>query len=544
MIIKHLYHNLFYFLLCAILTSSCARVSSPQGGERDTIPPTLVESVPYNGQLNFKDQTVYLEFDELVTTNQIENNLIITPKPSGSYRTRNNRNRIQLEFTDAFADSTTYTFSFANSIEDLTEKNNPEDLVISFSTGNYLDSLRISGTIKNLYDQIPEEDVLVSLYAATDSFNILNGPANYYTKTDSTGTFNFQNLPPNLYRVYAVIDKNNNNKADSDGELYGFYTDTIQLDKDISDIDFTIQRLSTKELRLIKGRHFGRYYELSFNKSITDFQPISNDSLLYHQTKNDMVRFYRGKENFNDTTDLIFEAIDSLGYTLIDTAQLYYVESEIDPEPLNFTLQPKERLFPPNQTIEINFNKPTYLVHPDSIEIFVDSLNIYSLPEEEISNNPNYTKYTIPFAIKNYIQRPDQKVIIRFKPSAFISVDADTSILIEKVATIATAEETALIKGMVQTTAPSVIVQLLKASNLEVISETRDKNFEFNYLSPGTYMIRAINDINQNGIWDIGNILKNEAPEPVSFYFEQEYNTQLIEVRKYWERTGINIFLR
>ena len=138
-----------------------------------------------------------------------------------------------------------------------------------------------------------------------------------------------------------MIDKNNNNKADSEGEFYGFYTDTVNLVNDISDINFTVQRLSTKKLKLLKGRHFGKYYELNFNKSITNFKLISTGSYLYQQTKKDIIRFYRTKELFNDTTEIIFSATDSLGSILIDTASYYFVKSEIKPDQLLTSITPK-----------------------------------------------------------------------------------------------------------------------------------------------------------------------------------------------------------
>ncbi len=527
-----------------MISFSCARISTPGGGDKDSIPPTLINSVPQDGQLNFKDQTIYLEFDELVTTNQIESNLIITPKPDGSFRTRNSRNRIQLEFSEPFADSTTYTFSFSNSIEDLTERNIPPGLTLSFSTGDYLDSLTITGQIRNLYDQVPEEGVLVSLYEAADSLTILNGSASYYTKTDTSGIYTFKNLPPNQYRVYAVIDKNNNSKADSDGEFYGFYTDTLNLIEDIADVNFTVQKLSTKELKLLKGRHFGRYYELSFNKSITEFETLSAGEYIYQQTKKDIVRFYRTNELFNDTTELIFSVTDSIGSVLVDTANYYFVDSEIEPDQFTNSLNPKKSLFKPQEEIILNFNKPTTLVNLDSIQVFVDSLNVFPLPSEGIIANTHGTEYRIPFTVKDYIRRPDQKVKLEFKPATFISIDSDTSAYIQKTVQIATEEETALISGTVNTSANNVIVQLLKSSNLEIVEESYSKNFQFSYLEAGSYMIRAINDLNSNGQWDIGNILTNEAPEPTAFYYDREYDTQLIEVRKNWERSQINIVLR
>lgn len=540
----HLYILQLICISGILSLTNCARVTSPGGGEKDEKPPVLIKSIPEDGQTNFTSQIIFLEFDELVQTNQIESNLIITPKPSGSFRTRNSRNTIQLEFFEPFDDSTTYTFSFASTIEDLTDRNAAVGLSLSFSTGDYLDSLSITGQIKNLYDQIIEEDILVSLYTADDSLNILNGPASYYTKTDTAGNYIFKNLPPNDYRVYAVKDKNENNKADSDEEKYGFYSDTLRVIENVDNINFTIQNLSTKDLRLISGRHFGRYYELTFNKSITEFKAINNDEAIYHQTAKDIIRFFRTDQLFNDTTELIFEARDSLGSILLDTAKYYFVESEIEPDRLNHEFTPKRNIFRPSEEVTLSFNKPVNLVNPDSIQVFVDSLNVYPFSVNEITPNKNRTEFKFPFVISDYIERPGQQARIEFKKGTFISIDADTTPAIQKTVEIAIEEETGLITGRVNTNSPNVIVQLLNSRTLQVIEETNDINFRFPYLDAGTYMIRAINDLNGNGKWDTGNIIRNEDPEPVAFYYDSDFDTQLIELRKNWERSQIIINLR
>lgn len=523
---------------------SCARVTSPTGGEEDLDPPVLVRSVPEDGQLNFKGETILLVFDEIVQPNQIESNLIITPQPKGTFITRNNRNTIQLNFTEPFQDSTTYTFSFANSIRDVTARNPALDLTLSFSTGDYLDSLSIAGTILNLYDQLPAEQAIVSLFDANDSTNIINGSASYYTKTDTLGRYSFQNLPQGSYRVYAFQDRNNNNRADSDGEFYGFYTDTVNLLNNVSGIDFTIQKLSTKELRLLNGRQFGKYYDLTFNKSITKFQPQDSSAYVYQQIKPDVIRFYRTTELLNDTTNLIFEASDSLGVQLMDTARYFFSDSKVEPEPLNITVTPTGSFLKPLDTLSIKFNKPIISKDFDQTRLSLDSLNVYPFPLESAEFGPFDMNINIPIRFRDYTQRPDRTLTVTLDKGAFLSIDKDTSTLLTKNYTLAQENETAIISGRVNGNGSNIIVQLINSRTLDVIAEQRTNTFSFPYLNAGTYMLRVIQDINQNGKWDIGNILKNEAPEPATFYKDNTFNSQLIEVRKNWAVEGLVINLR
>ena len=540
MIIKYL----TYFILLLFIATSCARISSPTGGPEDEEPPALISSVPENGQTNYKGETVLLVFDEIVSTNQIESDLIITPRPGGTFRTRNNRNSVQLTFTEPFADSTTYTFSFAQTIQDVTARNPAENLTLSFSTGDYLDSLSISGQILNLYDQLPAEAITLSLFNANDSVNILNGNAQYYTRTDSSGRYEFKNLPPNQYRVYAFDDKNDNNKADSEGESYGFYPDTIDLQTNASNIDFTIQKLSTKDLRLSSSGQFGKYYELKFNKDITAFEILDNSEYIFHQTNDETIRFYRTTELYNDTTNLIYQAQDSLGNRIQDTTKYYFSESDIETEPFTLGLNPKRQLLKPTQTLRLEFNKPLLSISYDSISYELDSLNRFVFPQDLVKINNNRTVLEWPLTIKDYAPRPDQSLKLIFKAGSFFSIDGDTSQLLQKIYKGAIANETALISGTVNTSEDKLIVQLLNSRNLEVLEEVYTKQFEFAYLDAGAYMIRVIKDTNGNGQWDIGNIISNEPPEPAYFYFDEGFNSQIIEVRKNWAVEGLTINLR
>lgn len=531
-------------LVLILLLSACARVSSPTGGPEDENPPQLLRSVPEDEQLNYKGTSILLVFDEIVQTNQIESGLIITPKPPGSFRTRGNRNTVELIFSEPFSDSTTYSFSFANTIQDVTARNPAQNLNLSFSTGDYLDSLSISGKILNLYDQLPIEGLQVSLFSANDSLTVLNGNAQYYAKTDSAGGYRFKNLPNGQYRIYAFADKNNNNKADSDGELYGFFTDTLNLNNNIADIDFTVQKLSTKELRLVSGRQFGPYFELTFNKAITAFDILEGEDYVYTKRDNDQIRFFRTNELFNDTTDLIFQAQDSIGNVLIDTASYYFGESDLASEEFKITLTPSKSLLRPEEDITLKLNKPFTHIQFDSLSFSLDSLNVFPFPKGTVDTLPLNMGIRFPFKIKQYAPRPDQRLTLTVKAGAFISVEGDSTKTFKTVFDAAIEQETALISGRVNTNGLPIIVQLLNARSLEIVAQTTAPNFSFSYLNAGAYMIRVIHDKNGNGIWDIGNILENEAPEPATFYVDETYNSQLIEVRKNWAREGLTINLR
>ena len=152
-------------VLAIILSNRCANPSVPTGGEKDTIPPTLIHSIPEIGKLNFNKKEITLIFDELITTNNINQNLIVTPKIDTKFKTLIKKNKVILKFEDEFPDSTTISLNFFETITDITEKNSAKNLTLAFSTTSYIDSLEIKGNIESLLKKEKKKNFLVGLYS-------------------------------------------------------------------------------------------------------------------------------------------------------------------------------------------------------------------------------------------------------------------------------------------------------------------------------------------------------------------------------------------
>ncbi len=532
--------SLFFILVLAI---SCARVGAPTGGPIDETPPSLLNSTPTDGTTNFTGQTIQLTFDERIITRSIETDLIITPKPSGSYRARVNKKTLSLSFTEPFKENTTYSLSFGNTVQDITNNNPAEDLSLSFSTGEYIDSLTIQGQVLNLYNQEPIENLLVSLYTENDSLDILTGPASYYSRTDSLGNYKFRNLPNGKFRVYSVRDKNNNSQADSENEPFGFYSDTLDVSTSLTGIDFTIQSLNTDKLRTTSARPFGVYFDISFNKPIDDFQILEGDDFIYSKPENSKIRFYRMDRSYSDSTQVIFRASDSLNHVHIDTAQITFNESRLGPADFTIEVTPNSNELPPKDTISLSFNKPVIDFNADSLYYQLDSITQVPIDVTTIVWNTLNTKASFPIDVVALLnQKSTSNISLSLKSAAFISADNDSSIEQSKNISLLTTENSATIGGTVVSEASNIIVQLLDGRTLKVLKSSTKKEFLFNYLPAGRYFIRVIRDLNANGKWDIGNVLTWESPEPAKFYYDDFYKTKLIEVRKNWEQTDLNIY--
>ena len=174
-------------LLTAFLAQRCANAVAPTGGPQDTTPPVVVEAVPENRNINFTGKKIEITFDEYITLENANQNVMISPPMTEKPDIKLKNKTVVIKFKEDLASNTTYTINFGQAIKDLHEGNAFKDYVYSFSTGDVIDTLSIAGKVLNAEDKKPVEDVYVTLYAADrdnlDSLPLTTKP-NYITKTD------------------------------------------------------------------------------------------------------------------------------------------------------------------------------------------------------------------------------------------------------------------------------------------------------------------------------------------------------------------------
>jgi hypothetical protein len=123
---------------------------------------------------------------------------------------------INIKIKDTLQENTTYSFNFGQSIEDNNEGNPYNQFKYIFSTGSYIDSLKVSGTIKDALNKKEDSFVSVMLYEANSKFNdsmVYKSVPRYITNTlDSLKTFKIENVKAGKYLLVAMKDANSNNK--------------------------------------------------------------------------------------------------------------------------------------------------------------------------------------------------------------------------------------------------------------------------------------------------------------------------------------------
>ena len=158
----------------------CAQQVPPTGGPKDVTPPNVVSTFPKNQTINFNEQVIELEFDEYVTVDNINQQLLITPEIEGIYTTKIKPKGARLVFDKPFKANTTYSLNFRNTFKDISERNPARNVKLVFCTGSTIDSLRVSGEVVDLQTNQPTLDALVGLYRFSDTLQFSKNRPYYF----------------------------------------------------------------------------------------------------------------------------------------------------------------------------------------------------------------------------------------------------------------------------------------------------------------------------------------------------------------------------
>ncbi len=525
---------LLIFSLLNLPLQQCANPQPPTGGPKDTIPPTLINSEPPTGTLNFREQTIILEFSEHVAAEQLREKLIITPKSDIKFKHIAKKNLLVIKFEEPFDDSATYHLNFFDGVTDITERSPVKNLNIAFSTGAYIDSMSISGKVTDLITQTPSANYIVGLYPLTDSLDfLLDNPA-YFTSTSDSGEFKMSYIQKGIYKILTFKDENNNLVLDSENESYGFKADSVALFQPLSDFSLSSYLQNVKPIKLINSRSVGPYVEIKFSREIHEYK-LSPDTIYSNivGSNKDVIRLYNPNKQFiyNDSIPLSLFATDSLGNFTEDTLFISFIESKRKSAEFSYSLsKPLKPQLVSNQNVIFEFNKPILSVDTSRIYFAYDSLFEYPVVHPRFEWNSNYTKLNLmtgihPDSVFSSLEATlnlsgsdtsnlqSYPILLFAHKYAFLSVDADTTSTKSVTFSQTPAPLIGLLKIIANTTQESYRIQLLQ--NTAVAYESVNMEETMFRVTPGTYKIRVLIDTNNDGHWSYGNLLKNIEPEEI-----------------------------
>jgi uncharacterized protein (DUF2141 family) len=511
------------FILIVFISSlfiNCANRGTPEGGAKDIEPPKIIKSEPENYSTKFTGKEIKIYFDEYIKFKDLQKQLIISPPmntapeitPLGGAS-----KYITIKIFDTLQPNTTYTINFGNSITDNNEGNPYPFFKYVFSTGSYIDSLSVKGTILDAEKMNPETFVSVMLYEVDDTFTdsiIYRKPPKYITNTlDSTTTFSIDNVKAGKYMLVALKDANNDNKFQQKTDKIAFHksfinvpTDslyTLKLFKEAPDFNADRPKLISGE-KIMFG-YEGDYKDMKitlksqvpegFKSRVT--KDAATDTLYYwYKPKLETDSLVFKVTNTNFETDFTVKIKDNKRDTLA-----------INSFP-NGNIQYK-------QDLKISGTTP--------FESFdVTKITIIDKDSTSVAFTTKFDTITNTLAL-SFDKTEANTYQVTALPEAFIDFYGKTNDTLKYRLSSPKNENFGNVRVRLKNPTYPIIVQLTNEKG-EVMYEQyarKEEVLDFLNVAPNKYLIKIIYDTNGNGKYDSGSYLKKTQPESSS-YFEME----------------------
>ncbi len=530
----------FSLLMLTILTViSCARQGSPTGGPKDETPPVFLKADPdtlaTNVDLNLQEATI--NFDEYILLKEYSKNVVVSPSfqiPPIVTPQALAKKYISIKFQEPLLPNTTYSFNFGDAIQDFNENNKLSNFQYVFSTGSFIDSLKVTGRVNSSYDFKLPEKILVGLYKVDSTYKdsiILQKKPYYIARANDKGEYQLNYLASGKYKLIAFEDKVENVMYDYGKERLAFHNEPIELNANQQinlnlfnqKPDYRKPEASFKQEGLIVFKTTGATDDVTITPVGKEFKT----AYIQKFPRQDSINFW-----FNPKVDTIVGRSAKLNFKVqhkdqIDEVSALYSKSNTERK-LEFKAINDQKLAP-NKPFKIQANAPIKSLDLSKIYVFKDTLSIPFKVSIDTVNAQN-----LNFAFEKNL---DEKFEVNIYPNALTDVLGEKNDTLAYPIKMGTRGDFGHLKLTLQNT-PSkpFILQFLKTDKdftvIEEIYNPANKNyFEFNFIEPGEYLFRLLVDENENGKWDTGDYLSGKQPEPIYLYPEP------IKIRAMWDAT-------
>lgn len=339
-------HKLPALLLLVILVYACASTNSgmPDGGPYDEEPPKFVRSTPKPYATKNDNQKISIEFDEFIKLEKTSEKVVVSPPQLEQPDIKASGRRVLVNLMDSLKPNTTYTIDFSDAIVDNNEGNPLGSFTFAFSTGEVIDTMEVSGIVLGAADLEPVKGIMVGLHSDLADSAFTTKPFDRVSRTDSRGRFIIRGIAPGNYRIYALMDGNQNYLYDSKTEMIAFsdslivpsmeaamrqdtlWKDTVTIDT-IKSVGYTRFLPDDIVLRAFKGTNDRQYLAKSERDKETHF-------ILSFSAPADTLPTLKGL-NFDEKDAFIIESTprnDSICYWIKDSLvyQLDTLEVQLD----------------------------------------------------------------------------------------------------------------------------------------------------------------------------------------------------------------------
>lgn len=559
-----------------IFSHSCANTTTgPSGGPKDTIPPVLVKISPAPNSVFVPVSKTKVEFtfNEYVVVKS-SNDIFLSPPLEKAPKNKIKGKSVVVYFESDLDSNKTYTIDLTGAIADNNEGNMFPGYTLTFSTGSRIDSMMITGIVQDCNTLMPIKGAKVMLYKdQSDSAVFLQRP-DAAVKTDDWGFFCLRNIADTVYRLYAVMDDNNNNKYDPETERIAFWDSLVRPVTRVSDSIPELLKYDMKDTAACLARK--TEYELNLFRETPSKQMIVNKERIGERTA--YITFMAPYA----TMDSIWirgvppEKLITQFNIKRDSLEIWVNDPKTQPDTLFLYVD-----YLKTDTLgvltpfveEIKLTKPKAkgaaakttrkdIKHEDTTAVFTltadgetveqygfqlefkypvvhgqfDSLQFRYLNPKQQETKGTYKIAQDSLNLRKYVIRPDVKMLpgyeyfLKVPHRKFSDINGYWNDSTEVKVALPNDESLSLLDVKLENVHNKYIVDLLNEKRDKVMRSyiiDKDCTLSFPYLKAGKYSIRLIEDVNRNGIVDTGNLLEHRQPEMVKFYKLADGNSMI-----------------
>ena len=564
-------------LATMIFSHSCANTTTPpSGGPKDTIPPLITEISPVLGQTHVPRTKTRLEikFNEYVVVKDPKS-LYLSPPLEKAPKFKIKGKVVVVYFENDLDSNKTYTLDVTNAIADNNEGNMFPGYTLVFSTGDRIDSMMVTGTVQDCNTLNPVKGATVMLYKDhADSAIFLKRP-DAAVKTDDWGFFCLRNIQDTVYRMYAIIDENNNNIYEAETEKVAFIDtlvrpvnkvgdsipelmkydmkDTLSCLARNSEVTLNIFREKpTKQLIVNKERIGERTAYITFMAQYAQIDSIwikgvPKEKLItqFNLVQDSLEIWVNDPKPQPDTLflNVRYMKTDTLGMLNLFTEEIRLTKpksllagksakKDIKKEDTTcvFTLEAKPELVE-QYGFTMEFKYPL-------VKEAFDSLVFRSINPRQQETIGKYKVVQDSLNLRKYTIFPQEKLqsgweyYLKVPHRKFSDINGFYNDSTEVKVTLPSDDKLSSMSLVLSNVNNKYIVDLLNEKRDNVLRSfiiDKDGTLLFPYLKAGKYSIRFTEDVNRNGLVDTGNLLERKQPEKVLFYTLENGNS-LIDI--------------
>jgi hypothetical protein len=443
-----------------------------------------------------------------------------------------------IHFDDTLKANKTYTFNFGNSVQDIAENNAVENFQYVFSTGAAVDTEQVKGKVLNAFTMEPEKGVLVMLYDnQTDSLPYLDKPS-YFSRTKENGSFLINNISRGAYKMFTLRETNNNYIFDSRDESIAYADSAVSSGSDSVTLYLFTEAL-LQNLVHVNAYEPGRVTFI-FQQRVDSlrYQLLSGNPEIFAEEFSigrDTISLWYKNTSVDTLSLKIISPILSSGDTviipLITPAKIKASEKSATSgrgTTNAFQLTAQSNLtgkFDLNDSIRITFSHPITAWDSNLVVLLEDS--------SAINRTIQFTDALKRHLLITASWKENKTYKLKIPPGAFTDVYGLKNDTLEYTFQTHWLNEYGTLKLQLkfEHLNGNVIFQLLDEAGNVIRQSYLNKSAAvyYEYLIPGMYRFRIIEDKNGNGKWDTGNYLGKQQPEKIIYYSHK------INVRANWD---------